>query len=396
MASGNDRNHKGLFIGVTTFGGDGGQSGISQYIINLLSQFADMGLPHRFEVILYQDEIDIFLGRAPGIPALAKSPRLRRPVLNLLWHQGALPALAAKRGYDVLFLPAGNRRLPLACPCPSVGTVHDFSSIHVADKYDAARMFYIKKVLPFLIRRLTLVLTVSQASKDDIVRFGCVPEERVIVTPLAADANRFKPADKSNPDKGLAGLLGFEGPYLLYISRIEHPGKNHVRLIEAFEIFKKATGLPHRLVLAGADRERADQVHSRAAASPVSDSIVFTGFLNDAHIPLLYGGADLFVFPSLYEGFGLPLLEAMSSGTPTACSNLSSLPEVAGEAAVLFDPYDPQDIGRAIEDVVSNHERASALAAAGLARAAQFTWRNTARQTIKVLEQAAGWQGRDA
>ena len=383
----------GLFIGITTFGGDGGKSGISQYIINLLAQFSAMDLPHRFEVILYEDERDIFLKRAPGLSALTKSASLRHPVVNLAWHQAALPILAARRKYDLLFLPAGNRRLPLVCPCPSVGTVHDFSSIHVQGKYDAARIFYIKKVLPFLIRRLDLVLTVSQASKDDIVHYGGVPDQKVLVTPLAADPARFRTGDKAALRRELSSLLGSEAPYILYISRIEHPGKNHVRLIEAFERFKEATALPHNLVLAGADRERAEEVHARARASAWSDSIRFTGFLQDEQLPGLYSGTDLFVFPSLYEGFGLPLLEAMASGAPVACSNLSSLPEVAGDAAQQFDPYDADDIALAMQRILEDSRQSTALIKQGLKRAAQFNWRRTARQTMDALEQAAGWTG---
>lgn len=382
-----------MFIGVSTFGGDGGKSGISQYIINLLDQFRQMDLPHRWEVILYRDELKIFLGQPPSLPYLAKGSSLRPPIVNLLWHQAALPLLAASRGYDVLFLPAGNRRLPIHCPCPTVGTVHDFSSIHVEGKYDPARMFYIKKVLPVLIRRLTKVLTVSQASKKDIVQFTGVPPDRVTVTPLAADSSRFQPGRTALSKKKIAALLGFTEPYLLYISRIEHPGKNHFRLIQAFERLIEISGLPHRLVLAGADRERAQEVHARAKSSPCARSIIFTGFLQNEDIPDLYAGADLFVFPSLYEGFGLPVLEAMASGTAVACSNVSSLPEVAGNAAEMFDPYDPEDICRALHDVLGSPQRTKALRELGLQRAREFNWRRTARQTVQTLEQAAGWTG---
>ena len=187
--------------------------------------------------------------------------------------------------------------------------------------------------------------------------------------------------------------MGSEAPYILYISRIEHPGKNHVRLIEAFERFKDATALPHNLVLAGADRERAEEVHARAKASSQADRIVFTGFLRDEQLPHLYAGADLFVLPSLYEGFGLPLLEAMASGTPVACSNLSSLPEVAGEAADLFDPYQVDDMARAMKNILANPRQAAKLRERGQARAAQFSWRLTAEKTLEALETAAKRRG---
>ncbi|MBW1779227.1 MAG: glycosyltransferase family 4 protein [Deltaproteobacteria bacterium] len=378
-------------IGITTFGGDGGKSGISQYIINLLKAFASLETGPQFEVMVYWDEKGLFVPdqEHKQVSSLCFGDALRHPVTNIAWHQVSLPAWCRRQKYDVLFLPAGNRRLPVRVPCPSVGTVHDFSSIHVEGKYDPARMFYIKHVLPFLIRRLTRVLTVSESSKRDIVEYAGVPEEHVSVTPLAADRQIYFPRNRDDCIGRIGPKYDIRPPYILYISRIEHPGKNHAGLIRAFSILKETERLPHQLVLAGSAWDRADEVHRTASAVSCADDIVFTGFVPASDLPDLYCGSELFVFPSLYEGFGLPVLEAMSCGIPVACSNSASLPEVAGDACILFDPYDDESIAHAMGGLLTNPDKMDACRRRGLHRSQQFTWSATAALTLQVLRAAA-------
>ena len=178
-------------------------------------------------------------------------------------------------------------------------------------------------------------------------------------------------------------------PFILYTSRIEHPGKNHARLIRAFAELKRKERIPHQLVLAGTDRERADEVHRIAEESGFAKDILFTGFVASEDLPLLYQAADLFVFPSLYEGFGLPILEAMACGTPVACSRISSMPEVAGDAAVLFDPEEEGSIASAIRSIITGTDLRRDLAARGLERSRQFSWARTAAQTLGVIRSLA-------
>jgi glycosyltransferase involved in cell wall biosynthesis len=270
-----------------------------------------------------------------------------------------------------------------------VGTVHDFSSIHVPGKYDRARLFYITRVLPFLVRRLTHVLTVSESSKRDIVEYARVPEEKVTVTPLAANPGVFFPRDQQEAVAMLSPRHAVRTPFILYTSRIEHPGKNHARLIRAFAELKRRDRIPHQLVLAGADRERAEEVHRTAEESGFAEDILFTGFVATEDVPLLYQAADIFVFPSLYEGFGLPILEAMACGTPVACSRISSMPEVAGDAAILFDPDEEGSIASAIGSIICGTDLRKDLSARGLERSRQFSWARTAAQTLQVLRSVA-------
>lgn len=372
-------------IGMTTFGSDGGRSGIGRYTINLVEQFSQLAHTTNFDLYTFKDESHIF-HRSPGrMRSQLFSNRLRSPLWNISWHQTRLASWCRRLKHDVLFLPAGNRRLPARAPCPTVGTVHDFSSLHVTGKYDPARMFYIKQVLPFLVRRLSHVLTVSESSKRDIVEYANIAPERVTVTPLGVDHQKYR-IDPVMASARLRRQHDLAQPFLLYVSRIEHPGKNHVRLIEAFEQLKSKTQIPHQLVLAGGDWSGAEVVRELAAKSRFADQILFTGFVPDDQLLDLYVCADVMVFPSLYEGFGLPVLEAMTSGIPVACANMSSLPEVAGDAASYFCPYSSEDIADAVGKLLFDTRFREQCVTRGIRRASAYTWKKTAKQTLDVLK----------
>lgn len=377
-------------IGVSCFAGDRGRSGIGRYFVSLLREFEALARPdERFELAVAAGERDLFLAADPRFTALEVSDRLGGPIVNVAWHLTALWVVARRRRWGVAFLPAANRRLPFAMPCPTIGTVHDLASLHVAGKYDPARTFYITRVLPGLVRRLTRVIVPSASTRDDVVRAARVPGDRIVVIPHGVDHDRFGPRDANAARERVAGRLGIRRPYLLYVSRIEHPGKNHVGLIRAFERLKASGDVPHRLVLAGGDWSGAEEVHRVAEASPVREDLVFTGFVDPADLPDLYAAADAVVFPSFYEGFGLPVLEAMACGAPVACSDRSSLPEVAGDAALLFDPADVEAMAGAMRRLVADPDLRRDLAARGLARCRAYTWRRTADQTLEAIRQAA-------
>ncbi|MEW6753867.1 MAG: glycosyltransferase family 1 protein [Candidatus Latescibacterota bacterium] len=376
-------------VGITTAGADGGRSGIGQYLLQLLRHLDRGGGEDAFEVLVCRDEQEVFVPPGSSLIPVPIASRLRQPLLSVAWHQALLPGVCRRRGYDVLFLPAANRRVPLHVGCPTVGTVHDLSSLHVEGKYDAARVFYVRRVLPFLIRRLDQVITVSHSSKADIVEHARVSDERVTVIPLAADPARYFPRPRHEASQQVAHTLGLQRPYILYLARLEHPGKNHVRLIRAFARLKEDGSLPHQLVLAGGDWTRAEEIHRAAQESPCSRHIRFLGFVPEAAKPELYAAAEAFVYPSLYEGFGLPLLEAMACGTPVACADTSSLPEVAGGAALLFDPGDEEAMAHALRLLLTDTDIWCRYARRGLERSGQFAWERTAARTLEVVRRAA-------
>ncbi len=214
-----------------------------------------------------------------------------------------------------------------------------------------------------------------------------MPEDKIVVTPLAADHSLFFPRSRAFASARIVKKYQIRAPYILYASRIEHPCKNHLRLISAFEILKRATKIPHQLVLAGGDWHRADEVHRRAEQSSFSSEIVFTGLVPNADLPDLYCGAEIFVFPSLYESFALNLLEALSCGVSVACSNTSSMPEVVGKTGILFDPYDESAMAEAMQRILTDVNLREQYEKAGLLRSREFSWAKTARRTLAVIRE---------
>jgi glycosyltransferase involved in cell wall biosynthesis len=374
-------------IGITTFGTDAGKSGISQYLFNILDQFSQLEIEHEFEIMVVESEkhlYDKYLEK-DNFSAMVFPDKLSSPVRSIIWHLLSLPKFSKERAYDVVFLPAANRRLPYNMPCPTVGTVHDLASMQFKNKYDALRGFYVRHVLPILIRKLDTVLTVSHYSKDVIHEYTQVAMENIFVTHLAMDKDVFNTNSKHNALQRLQKNYDISGPFLLYIARLEHPAKNHYRLIEAFDHLKKKYNIPHQLVFTGALRERGEEILERLNSSEYTTSIKYFDFVAYDDLADFYRAADIFVFPSLYEGFGLPILEAMACGTPVICSNQASIPEVAGEAGLIFDPFSTRDISDKLHQMLMDSDQKEEYRDRGLKHVINFDWRKTALQTYHEL-----------
>jgi len=377
-------------IGCPSFGTDCGRSGIGSYFRELLDRFDDDSLKEEFsfELIGPLEDKEYYLKGKKNIQFFQVEGADNSPMQNFLWNQFSLPKICKERGYDLLFLPAANRRLCNKVSCPTVGTVHDLATLHLKNKYDFSHAVFNRNILPYLTRRLTHVLTVSEFSKQDIIHFAKVPPSKVTVTHLGVDHSTFTPPkDKEKIASWMKEKFDVDSPYILYISRLEHPGKNHVNLIKAFSLFRDETEKEYQLVLPGPDRERAKEIHEAAENSPYSSSIKFLGFIDGEDVPNLYRGASLFVLPSFFEGFGLPVLEAMACKVPVITSNAASLPEVSGSLSSHFDPHDPQKMKESILEVLQDENKREELAEKGLTWAQDFTWEKTVEKTLNVFRQ---------
>jgi len=376
-------------IGISAFATDSGKSGISQYAANVVGRLVALAPQHELVAFINHADADWVQSWHPRLTVVSLPDWTGHPVASIFWHLVYFPGMLRRHSCDLVFMPAGNRRLAWSYGVPSVGTVHDFSQLHVPQKYDAARMFYIMRVLPRMMRRLTRVISVSESTRRDLESFAEVPSERIRVIYNGADLERFAPRPRAEARAELPAGLNIPERYVLYIARLEHPGKNHVRLLEAFAAMKRATDRPQKLVLVGGAWNGAEVIHARVAELGLSDQVVFPGFVPNEVLPALYAAADAFAFPSLFEGFGIPVLEAMASGTPVCAASTSSIPEVVGDAGLLFDPLDVPAMTESLIRLLQDQPLRRRLIAAGIQRAAAFSWDIAAKATLAELEAAA-------
>jgi glycosyltransferase involved in cell wall biosynthesis len=271
-------------------------------------------------------------------------------------------------------------------PCPVVATIHDLAPFHVPGKYDWLRMTYARTFVRYLSRRQDAVIAISQTTARDIDRFFGRPLNSIDVVPNGLDHDRLAPCDQAPARRLVSDRHTLDKPFFVYVSRLEHPGKNHVRLITAFNNFKAATSSPWQLVFAGGDWHGSEIIHGAIRQSPFASDIRALGFVPSEDIPLLYQAAGACVYPSLFEGFGMPPLEAMACGCPVISSNRGSLAEVVADAAITLDPVDLKAWKREMLRISSDETLRSGLRAKGLARAAQFDWHKTAAATLDVYE----------
>lgn len=376
-------------IGISAFAADGGKSGIGQYMINILRRLPELAPEDQFVLFVNQGDRALFDFAHPRVEIHASPNWSAHPLVNIFWHLLRLPMLLQRHRCDLVFLPAGNRRLAWWYGVPSLGTVHDLSQLHIPQKYDPLRMFYVMRVLPRMMRRLTRVIAVSDSTRRDLESYAKVPGERIEIIPNGADLSRFFPRDREAAKTELSARMGLPRDFLLYIARLEHPGKNHVRLLEAFSRLQGFTQRPYKLVLVGGRWNGAEVIEAKVKELGLEKQVIFPGFVPNEILPLLYAAADLLVFPSLFEGFGIPLLEAMASGTPVCASNISSLPEVMGDAGLLFDPMEPAAIAVAMHRLLEDRELRERLIARGLARAPRFTWDQASARVVEAIHRTA-------
>jgi glycosyltransferase involved in cell wall biosynthesis len=279
---------------------------------------------------------------------------------------------------------------PLACPVPVVVSVHDVSFLEHPEYFSRARAWQLQLTVRQTVRRAAKILTCTEFSRTSILRaYGELDEDRVVAVPLAA-ATCFRPIARDAAAAAVRERFRISAPFLLSVGDLQ-PRKNHPGLIRAFgELVRTCPQFPHTLVLAGKDTWYAERVREAARASGVAERIRFLGFVSDEDLLQLYNACDLFVFPTFYEGFGLPVLEAMACGRAVTCSNTSALPEVVDGAAIVFDPYSTGEMVRAMADVLRSPELRARMERLGLQRAAHFSWQKTAEKTLEVFSEVAG------
>jgi glycosyltransferase involved in cell wall biosynthesis len=377
-------------VGLSTSVIQRGKTGIAQYVFALTRALLDLPGGPELTLFVLAEDLPLFAfaeGRA-RIEIVDES--FRPAVRNILWHQTVLPRWVRALGLDVLHVPS-YRRLLWPKPCATVATIHDLAPFHVSGKYDWKRMFYGRVIVRRLAARQDEIIAISNNTAADITRFFGLPFDRLHVIHNGLDHTRFSPADiaagASSPDAVRVHQL--DRPYFLYVSRLEHPGKNHVRLIEAFNRFKAATQSPWLLALGGSDWHGVEAIREAAARSPFADDIRFLGFVSDEALPSLYRQAGAMVYPSLYEGFGFPPVEAMACGCPVLTTHRGALAEVVGDSAAIVDPESVEAMALELERLATDARWRARLVEAGLQNAERFSWKTCAEATRQVYRRAA-------
>ena len=347
-------------------------TGNEVYIRSLLDGFAKLDTEAEF--VAYVSEPDV----NGWVPArFHKRHVTRNRYLRLGFH------LAECLRRDCPDLIHVQYNAPLFCPVPIVVTIHDISFIEHPEYFPSGRAWQLRMTTGSTLRRAAKILTISEFSRQRLSRsFGIDPEE-IVVTPLAAQEH-FRPRNRVQARDRLRWRFGIEQPFLLTVGDLQ-PRKNQIGLVQAFdELIRERPHLPHRLVLAGKETWFSPQVRAEIQRRRLGGRVLVTGFVSENELADLYNGADLFVFPSFYEGFGLPVIEAMACGRAVISSNTSSLPEVADAAAILVDPEAPGELVRAMRDVLLDTELRERLERLSLQRAKYFSWLETARRTLEV------------
>jgi glycosyltransferase involved in cell wall biosynthesis len=355
-------------------------AGINRYIYSLLLALPQVDGRNRYTAFLGEERM-----RGQSLSALSlRFSRLPtvKPVVRILWEQLIQPFELLKENIDLLHSMA--YALPLACPARSVVTVHDLSFLLFPQAFNRAKRLYLTAATRQAVRQADAVIAVSASTRRDVVRLLGVPEEKVAVVPNGIDET-FRPIADRGRLEARRQERSLPEHNILSVGTLE-PRKNAETLIRAYAQLKRVSAIPHKLILAGGLGWRYEGLFALVEELGLQGDVLFPGFIPYDELPLWYNVADLFVYPSLYEGFGLPPLEAMACGVPVIASHASSLPEVVGDAGFLVDPLDVEGLAEAMARVLGDGALRAEMRKRGLARAGQFSWLEAARGTARVYD----------
>ncbi|GAB4530651.1 MAG: glycosyltransferase family 1 protein [Anaerolineae bacterium] len=351
-------------------------AGIGRYVRELVAALARLDEATTYKLFVAGAQA---LPQPPGENFIWRSVRLSPKWLARFWHRLQVPVPVEAITGKIDLYHATDFVLP-PTRARSILTVHDLSFIRVPEAASPRLKAYLDAVVPRSCQRATHILADSQATKDDLVTFYNLSPDKVTVLLSGVDA-RFKPTQVDMSP--LRAKYGFsERPYVFCVGTVQ-PRKNYIRLIQALAQLR-AAGHDLALVIAGGRGWLDNPIYAAIQESGMRDYVHLIGFADDADLPSLYSGAFCVAFTSLYEGFGLPVLEGMACGTPVITSDVSSMPEVAGDAALLVDPYQTEAIVDAIRQLLEDSALRERLVARGFAQAARFTWENSARELMAV------------
>lgn len=301
---------------------------------------------------------------------------------RILWDQAGMPFVAKIKKPDILFIPAFS--VPFLYPGKTLVTVHDLIPLVIDQKFSFSAKIYWQKILPLSFKKASHLIAISECTKKDLMYFLKIPPEKITVIP-EAPSPIFKPEKDQNLIKKILDKFQINSPFILSVGTLE-PRKNYPRLIRAFAYLNEPD---INLIIVGKKGWRYKEIFHTVAQYKLEKRVKFLNYITDEELMVLYNQALFFVFVSLYEGFGLPLLEALACGCASISSSVSSLPEVGGEAVLYVDPQNTQEIKERMKLLIQNKELRESLKQKALKQAQKFSWKKTADQTFKVIEKIA-------
>jgi len=375
-----------LRIGINALQLTARNSGIGQYIYNMISSLISLNINEYYLYLSRGNARPEWLGQR-GVDIKEIPFCKEQVILRNLYELFYLGQDLSRDDLSVYWSP--DTKIPLLIPknIPFVVTVHDLAIIKEPETYKYSRVVYWRRLFQHAIQKSSYVVAISQTTRNDLIELMDVSPEKIKVVYNGVSA-QFKPVENTNILMRVAKKYCLPEKFLLFVGLFS-PRKNIAGILRAFSILKNEYQIPHRLVMVGEKgwRYRADL--ELVQSFGLEKQVFFPGFVEDEDLPAVYNLADVFVFPSLYEGFGLPVLEAMACGIPVVTSNISALPEVVGKAGILVNPHEPEEIATGIHRLISNKKLSSELAKAGLKRSRHFLWENAARELLKVFREIA-------
>lgn len=356
--------------------------GSETYIRNLIKYLTALDSENTYFLFINLESRGIFDEYPPRITIVPCPVQAAIRPFRILWEQLVLPFQLRRHKIDML-LSAGMTA-PFFCPCPSVLVIFDLQHINQPHNFSSWYLFFLRTIIYLSAKTADGIITISDNTRQDIVKHYKIQSHGIAITHLAVDHALFFPRNNGDA-KAITAKYKLPDRYLLYSAALL-PHKNHERLLRTFKQIKKE--LPGRkLVLSGAWETGQERVVDLIAGLGLQDDVIMLGWIPFEDLPALYSGAEMFLFPSLHEGFGLPILEAMACGVPVVCSRIEPLIEIAENAALLVDPYNEDDIARGILRVFRDKTMRMKLIEAGILRAKTFTWERTAIDTSAFLRE---------
>ncbi len=355
--------------------------GSETYIRNLIKWLPVVDRENEYLVFINEESRGVFDPPAPGVTLVPCPIRATNRPRRILWEQFSLPSQVHRCGIDIL-LSAGMTA-PFRCPATSVLMLFDLQHINQPGNFPWYYLPFLRSIIYGSAKSADGVLTLSRQVKNDIIRSYNLSPERIEITHLAVDHDAFML--HGSPDTNtVKARYGLPERFILYAAS-SLPHKNHERLFQAFRQVRDR--MPRlKLVLTGARDKGEATLIRKIQAMGIEKDVLLLGWIPFEDVPSIYRASEAFVFPTLHEGFGLPVLEAIACGVPVVCSNIEPLPEVAGDAALFVDPYSPDRIAEGLFAVLSDRTLRDKLIQKGLERAKQFTWESTARTTLQFLK----------